>query len=63
MAVLLGFGFFWLLAQRKTPIGKLRVKVGDTILPFKTATSEGAEFNTDELAGKRILLKFFRGGW
>ncbi len=63
LAVLLGFGFFWLLAQRKTPIGDLKVKVGDKILSFTAATSEGIEFNTDELTGKRILLKFFRGGW
>ncbi len=63
LAVILGFGFFWLLAQRKTPIGDLKVKAGDRFLPFSATTSEGVKFHTDELANKRILLKFFRGGW
>jgi len=63
LAVLLGFGFFWLFAQRKTPIGNLKTKVGDPLLPFKAMTAGGTEFHSDELAGKRILFKFFRGGW
>lgn len=62
-AVLMGALFFWLLSLRKTPIGEIKVKVGDKILPFQAVTSEGGTFNTDELAGKRILMKFFRGGW
>ena len=62
-AVLMGGGFFWLLAQRKTPVGDLKVKVGDKLFPFAATTSEGAKFHSDELVGKRILLKFFRGGW
>jgi hypothetical protein len=62
-ALMMGSTFFYLLTQRKTPIGDLKVKVGDTLLPFETATSDGVAFNTDSLAGKRTLLKFFRGGW
>jgi len=62
-AVMMGLGFFWLLAQRKTPIGDLKVKVGDKLFPFAAATSEGGKFHSDEFAGQRILLKFFRGGW
>lgn len=63
LAVMMGSTFFYLLSQRKTPIGDLKVKVGDTLLPFEIATSEGVVFNTDSLEGKRTLLKFFRGGW
>ena len=63
LAVMMGLGFFYLLSTRKTPIGDLRVSVGDTLLPFESTTSEGMAFKTDELAGNRILLKFFRGGW
>ena len=39
------------------------VQVGDTLLAFEAVTSEGAQFRSDSLAGKRALLKFFRGGW
>ena len=34
-ALLMGSTFFYLLSQRTTPIGNLRVKVGDTLLPFE----------------------------
>jgi hypothetical protein len=63
VALMMGLTFFYLLSLRKTPIGDLRVKVGDTLLSFEATTSESARFHTDQLAGKRILLKFFRGGW
>ena len=62
-ALLMGTMFLLLLTQRKTPIGDLKIKEGDPLLPFTAINSEGIEFHTDELAGKRILLKFFRGGW
>ncbi len=62
-AVMMGAFFLWLLANRKTPVGDLKVQVGDILLPFSATTSAGAFFSTDELAGKRTLLKFFRGGW
>jgi len=52
-----------LLTQRKTPVGDIKVKVGDKLLAFEATTPEGTRFHTDELAGKRTLLKFFRGGW
>ena len=63
LALLMGSGIFWLLSQRKTPIGDLKVKLGDKLLSFEATTSEGVPFHTDELVGKRTLLKFFRGGW
>lgn len=55
--------FYWLLTQRKTPIGDLKVEVGDAILPFEAHMSDGRPFHTDQFKGRRILLKFFRGGW
>ena len=63
VAVMMGLTFFYLLSQRKTPLGDLKVKVEDRLPPFEVATSDGARFHTDSLAGKRTLLKFFRGGW
>ena len=53
----------YLLSLRKTPIGDIKVKVGDKLLAFEAQTSDGIRFHTDELADRRILLKFFRGGW
>ena len=38
-------------------------RLADTLLPFEATASDGAVFITDSLAGKRTLLKFFRGGW
>lgn len=62
-ALMMGSTFFYLLSLRRTPIGDLRVKIGDTLLPFEALASDGTAFKTDSLAGKRTLLKFFRGGW
>ena len=62
-ALMIGTFFLWVVSQRKTPVGDLQLKLGDKLLPFEASTSEGAVFTTAELAGKRTLLKFFRGGW
>ena len=62
-ALMMGTFFLWIVTQRKTPVGDLQLKVGDKLLSFEASTAEGAVFTTDELAGKRTLLKFFRGGW
>ena len=55
--------FLWLLTQRKTPVGDIRVKVGDALLPFAVSTDGGATFRSEDLMGKRTLFKFFRGSW
>ena len=62
-ATLFGSLILWLLSLRKTPIGNLKVKVGDKLLPFEATTSGDVAFHSDALVGKRTLLKFFRGGW
>ncbi len=62
-ALMMGSFFLWLLTQRKTPIGDIKVKVGDRLLAFEATTSAGKPFSTESLANKRTLLKFFRGGW
>ena len=63
LAVMMGSTFFYLLSQRKTPVGDLKVKVGDQLPAFAVNNSDGSEFHSTSLAGKRTLLKFFRGGW
>lgn len=62
-ALMMGGFFLWVVSQRKVPAGDLQVKLDGQLLPFKTTTSEGLPFDTGDLAGKRTLLKFFRGGW
>ncbi|MFK7802884.1 MAG: hypothetical protein AB8G95_14720 [Anaerolineae bacterium] len=59
----MAFFFYWLLTQRKTPLGDLKVSVGDKFLPFDAKVSDGRDFHSNELDGKRILFKFFRGKW
>jgi cytochrome oxidase Cu insertion factor (SCO1/SenC/PrrC family) len=63
LGIMFGGLFLFVLSQRKTPIGDLRVSTGDSLLPFSATDSDGTPFHSDSLAGKRILLKFFRGGW
>ena len=62
-AVMMASFFFYLFSLRKTPVGDLKVHVGDTLLAFEAMTADGAQFRSESLAGKRTLLKFFRGGW
>lgn len=50
--------FAYFLATKATPIGDIKIKVGDTFIPFKTN-----EFDSESLIGKRTLLKFYRGSW
>jgi hypothetical protein len=62
-AIMMASTFFYLLSLRKTPVGDLKVKVGDSLLPFEATASDGTRFYTDSLAGKKTLFKFYRGGW
>ena len=67
--ILLGFTVFitamlsFLLLQKKAPLGDIKVKIGDLIIPFEANTFESDTFSTETLKGKRTLLKFFRGSW
>jgi hypothetical protein len=62
-AITTSLSLLFFLSQRKTPVGDLKVKVGDTLLPFAALTPEGVAFSSEDLSGRRLLLKFFRGGW
>jgi len=62
-AICMGTFFLWVLTQPKTPLGDLKIKIGDHLLPFEVKTSEGKQFLSNDLMGKRTLFKFFRGGW
>ena len=62
-AAILSLFFFFLLTQRKTPVGEITVAVGDTLPAFEALLSDGKGFHSDSMAGQRLLLKFFRGSW
>ncbi len=62
-ALIMGSLFLLLMSQRKTPIGDIKVAVGDALPAFSCQTSAGVAFSSDALLGQRTLLKFFRGGW
>jgi len=55
--------FFFLYSQRSTPVGEIRVTVGDRLRPFTATTPDGRRFDSASLEGRRVLLKFFRGHW
>ena len=55
--------FSFILLNKNTPIGDIKVTVGDNILSFKSTDFTGKEFNSESLRGKRTLLKFYRGSW
>ena len=55
--------FFFLYSQRATPVGKLAVEVGQPLRHFTALTGDGTTFDSNALAGRRVLLKFFRGHW
>jgi peroxiredoxin len=63
LGIFFGGFILWVLPQRKTPLGEIKVAEGEKLLPFTSTTSQGAPFDSAELSGKRTLLKFFRGGW
>lgn len=63
LPVLLTPALFWLLGQRHIPLGELQVRVGERLPDFEAQTDSGDIFRTENLAGQRVLLKFFRGEW
>ena len=50
--------FAYFLLTRKTPLGDIKVSVGEQLLPFTSG-----EFDSKTLAGQRSLIKFYRGSW
>jgi len=63
LGIFFGGFILWVLTQRKTPLGEIKVSEGDKLPAFSATTPQGVKFDSDELSGKRTLLKFFRGGW
>ncbi|MCK8083655.1 peroxiredoxin family protein [Vibrio sp. 1CM24A] len=51
------------LKGSKAPLGDIKIEVGDQLPNFSTTTYFGTRFNNNELDGKRVFLKFYRGSW
>ena len=61
-AGLAGF-FLWLLREAQLPDGALAVAVGDRLLPFSAADTQGGRQGPADWEGRRVLFKLFRGHW
>lgn len=63
LAIMIGGFFLYIFSQRKIPLDTLRIREGEPWIPFEARRWDGELFSTADLAGKRVLLKFFRGQW
>ena len=63
LAILLGcFGCLTVAISRQRVDAGV-IAVGRTLPPFQATDEHGESFDSAELAGKPVLLKFFRGHW
>jgi hypothetical protein len=62
-AVGVGLVFLFLSSTGKQRVDGDMVAVGDTIPAFSAPDHGNATFDSANLAGSRVLLKFFRGHW
>ena len=62
-ATILGALFFYLVNTGAQRLGNRAVRVGDTLPAFTAVDDRGEPFDSAELAGTAVLIKFFRGHW
>jgi peroxiredoxin len=63
LSIIISSLFLFVFMNKKTPLGNIKVKIGDSIIPFQSTSAQGHAFSQEDLKNKRILLKFFRGSW
>lgn len=63
VAVGLAMFFVYLLRQAPLPDGRLAVSVGDPLPLIEAPAQDGRVRRSADLAGQRLLIKFFRGHW
>ena len=63
MAVFFAVFLLWLLGQRRTPDGELIAKIGEVLPELAAPNQNGDMVSLDDLRGRRVLLKFYRGHW
>ena len=59
----LGLLFFYFVTTGAQKVGERMVVVGDQLPAFRATDDRGELFDSAELVGKPLLLKFFRGHW
>jgi O-antigen ligase len=62
-AIGVGLFFLFLSVTGGQKVGDEMVKVGDSVPVFSAPDDNGSVFDSSNLAGSRILIKFFRGHW
>ncbi len=62
-AVGLGLLFVYLISTGAQKVGVQAIGIGDDMPVFSATDENGENFDSSRLAGKRVLLKFFRGHW
>ncbi len=62
-SILLGGKFIWVFSQKDTPLGDIKVAIGETFPHFESITYKNEKFSTADLKNQRVLLKFYRGAW
>ena len=63
MAVFFAVFLLWLLGQRRTPDGELIAKIGEVLPELAAPNQSGDMVSLNDLRGRRVLLKFYRGHW
>ena len=58
-----GATLFYLINTGSQYLGSSAIAVGDTIPKFTASDDKGETFDSAELAGTPVLIKFFRGHW
>ncbi|MEH6597299.1 MAG: peroxiredoxin family protein [Colwellia polaris] len=61
--VFIGSFFIFVFLNKNTPLGDIKVSIGDKLIPFETKTAADTIFSSEQFKGKRTLLKFYRGSW
>ena len=63
LAAVAGSFFSALVFVSPQKVGEDAIRVGEQLRPFSALDEAGSEFSSVSLAGKPVLLKFFRGHW
>ena len=63
LAIIVGSFMPFTIAISPQQVADNPIKVGDIIPQFAALNDAGDRFNSSELAGRPVLIKFFRGHW
>ena len=63
LAIIIGSFFPFTVAISRQEVAADAIRVGDAIPAFSALDENGEVFESKTLAGKPVLIKFFRGHW